>query len=401
MMFSAASRRALRADRPRHVPTRARKSRLRFEPLEARDVPATGMSVANDFSAFILQDLNVHTSDVQGRVAVGGNASLTAYGLGDHLTNSHGTRDDLIVGGNLTFTNGQVFFGNIVYGGPGTFALVRHPNGGIRQAAVMNFADASAQLLALSDSYAALAPTGTVRDRFGTIVLVGSNGGQNVFNVPASMLWSAFDIIIQTPTGSSAIVNVTGTEARMQFMGFHLNGVAKENVILNFPQATHVTFQGIGINANVLAPRAAVVFDNGQLNGTMVASSWSGFGQINAEAPPPSPEPPPCTCPPAAPSDISGMVYFDQNKDGLPQDLEMRFPAVTVTLTGQDHDGNPVSLTTQTDSGGIFKFSGLAGGIYSIHVTTPAGYLAGTSSAGAFGGTTAPNLISGITIVQG
>jgi choice-of-anchor A domain-containing protein len=401
MMFSAAFRRAFRADRPGHVPIRARKSRPKFEILEARDVPATGLGVANDFSAFVLHDLNVNTSDVQGRVAVGGNASLTAYGLGDHLSNSHGTRDDLIVGGNLTFTNGQVFFGNIVYGGTGTFDLFGHPNGAIRQAAVMDFADAGTQLLALSDSYAALAPTGTVRDRFGTIVLVGTNAGQNVFNVPASMLWNAFDIIIQTPTGSSAIVNIAGTEARMQFMGFHLNGVAKENVILNFPQATHVTFQGIGINANVLAPRAAVDFNNGQLNGNLVASSWSGFGQINAEAPPPSTEPPPCTCPPPPPSDISGMVFFDQNKDGLPQDLEMRFPAVAVTLTGQDHDGNPLSLNTQSDSGGIFKFTGLAGGVYSIQVTTPDGYLPGTSSAGAFGGTTAPNSISGITIIQG
>ena len=287
-MMSLLSRRLRRLERSPRARTATRKTHLNLDILEDREVPATGLGVANDFSAFILRNLTAFNSDIQGRVAVGGNANITAYAVGDRLSDSDGGRDDLIVGGNLNFTNGQVFFGNVVYGGTGTFDMFGHPNGSIRQAAaLLDFNAATAELNALSHGYAALAQNGTVRNQFGTIILTGTNTGQNVFNVPASMLWDAFDLIIRTPAGSSALVNITGTDARMQFMGFHLEGVSKENVILNFPQATNLTFQGIGIFGNVLAPWAHVEFSNGQLNGTMVACSWSGYGQINYEPPPP------------------------------------------------------------------------------------------------------------------
>jgi choice-of-anchor A domain-containing protein len=373
-----------------------------LEGLDGREVPATGLGVANDFSAFILHDLNAYQSDVQGRLAVGGNASLTAYAVGDKLLDSDGTRDDLIVGGNLNFTNGQVFFGNVVHGGTGTFGSFGHPNGTIRQGTVINFAAAETELETLSDGYAALAPNGTVQDSWGTIILTGTQAGQNVFNVPAAMLWDAYDLQIHAPAGSSAIVNITGAAARMQFMGFHLNGVAQENVILNFPQATELTFQGIGINANILAPRAAVEFSNGQINGSLVADSWSGFGQVNLTEIPPLPPPPaqPPECPVPL-SQISGLVYHDQNEDGVAQDTEPRLSGVAITLTGQDLDGNTVTRSATTDGGGIYIFDQFPAGVYSIAAATPDGYMPGQSSTGVFGGVTQPNLISTIDIPAG
>ena len=207
-MFSAfargASRRAMVSPRSR------RPNRLSVLTLEARDVPATGLGVANDYSAFILHDASLFNSDVEGRVAVGGNATLTAYGLGNHLANSNGTRDDLVVGGNLDFTNGQVFFGNVVYGGTGHFDMFGHPGGTIRQqAGVINFGQAETDLKALSDNYAGMAATGSLVNQYGTIILNG-HAGQNVFNVPATTLWNANDLRINAPAGATVIVNVTG-----------------------------------------------------------------------------------------------------------------------------------------------------------------------------------------------
>src|SRR5262249_41279330 len=150
-----------------------------------------------------------------------------------------------------------------------------------------------------------------------TIILNGT-AGPNVFNVPASTLASANDLRINAPAGSTVIVNVTGTSAQMQFMGFHLlGGIDKDGVILKFPQATSATFQGIGIFGNVLAPRANVNFSNGQINGALVASSWTGYGQVNFPQQTQTPVPSP-------PSAISGLVYWDENTDGLPQDTEFR-----------------------------------------------------------------------------
>ena len=96
------------------------------------------------------------------------------------------------------------------------------------------------------------------------------------------------------------------------------------------------------------------------------------------------------------------MVYWDQNKDGLPQDSEQRLNDVTVTLTGTDGAGHQVTQTATTDAGGIYWFNGLTTGTYSIQVTTPSGFNAGPSVvAGAFGGVAQPNLISQIAIPAG
>ena len=123
-------------DRISSVPTRPlkkSKSRLSVEQLEGRDVPASGLGVASDFSVFVMHEANVQFSGIGGRVAVGGNASFSSYVIGDSLTNSNGTRDDLIVGGNLNFMYGQVYNGNVVYGGTGTLTSVGLPHGTAHQ----------------------------------------------------------------------------------------------------------------------------------------------------------------------------------------------------------------------------------------------------------------------------
>ena len=100
-MFSVLTRRIVGSGSNVPPSKRTRKSRLTFLQLEGRDVPSTGLGVANDYSAFVLHDVNAFYSDVQGRVAVGGDASFTGYSVGDSLANSNGTLDTLIVGGNL------------------------------------------------------------------------------------------------------------------------------------------------------------------------------------------------------------------------------------------------------------------------------------------------------------
>jgi len=110
---------------------------------------------------------------------------------------------------------------------------------------------------------------------------------------------------------------------------------------------------------------------------------------------------PSCGCE-LPPSQISGLVYFDQNKDAFAQDTEPRLQGVTVTLTGLTHDGDHVNLQATTDAGGIFMFEGLDAGTYKLKVSTPSGYTPGGNSVGAFGGnTTGGNVITNIVIPGG
>jgi serine-aspartate repeat-containing protein C/D/E len=109
---------------------------------------------------------------------------------------------------------------------------------------------------------------------------------------------------------------------------------------------------------------------------------------------------PSCGCE-LPPSQISGLVYADQNKDGFAQDTEPRLEGVTVTLKGRTEDGDKVKLTTTTDAGGIFMFQGLDAGTYKLKVSTPKGYSPGDSSVGAFGGNPHHNTITKIAITGG
>jgi choice-of-anchor A domain-containing protein len=364
--------------------------RLSVEQLEGREVPASGLGIAGDFSAFVLHDATAFSSEIQGRAAVGGNASFTNYALGDALTNSQGTRDDLIVGSNLTVTNGQVFNGNVVYGGTGTFTSFGDPNGTVRQGSVINFATAETDLRALSDQYAAMPPNGSVQNAYGTVTLTGTNTSRNVFQVTASQLWNATNLIIKVPAGSSAIINVSGANARMQYMGMSVQGTSRDHVLINFNQATLLKLAGVGVQASVLAPRASVDFSNGQIFGTLVAGSWTGYGQIVYQ--------PAEIIPTTGTSRISGMVYRDENKDGQPQNWEWRFQGVAVALSGTDVNGNPVSRSAITDAGGIYWFIDLPAGTYSIQVTAPSGYLPGQGTTGTFGGVPGMNTVTSIAI---
>jgi len=109
---------------------------------------------------------------------------------------------------------------------------------------------------------------------------------------------------------------------------------------------------------------------------------------------------PSCGCE-LPPSQISGLVYLDHNKDGFAQDTEPRLQGVTVTLKGRTDDGAKVKLSTTTDAGGIFMFQGLDAGTYKLKVSTPKGYSPGDSSVGAFGGDPHHNTITKIEIPGG
>jgi len=74
------------------------------------------------------------------------------------------------------------------------------------------------------------------------------------------------------------------------------------------------------------------------------------------------------------PSNISGVAWTDSNHDGIMDDGEPLAPGVTLTISGTDGTGTPVSQTTTTDATGAYQFlvppSGGSG--YVVTVTTPA-----------------------------
>ena len=103
----------------------------------------------------------------------------------------------------------------------------------------------------------------------------------------------------------------------------------------------------------------------------------------------------------AGTASLSGFVYVDANNDGLKQSNEAPIAGVTVTLTGKTSGGVNVSLTTTTNSAGLWSFAGLLAGTYTVTETQPGGYLDGKDTIGTLGGSTSNDKFSNIVLSTG
>jgi len=243
----------------------------------------TPLGAATPFNVFVTGDASLQGSDSQGALAVGGNATLRDYSVGATLPTSNGTRDALVVGGNLTFTNGAVQNGNAVYGGTSALTNVTFPQGGsARQGSVLDFGTAATQLVSLSTYYATLTPNGTTSVQNGALTLSGSSTTLNVFTVTGAAVAGARSVTINAPASSTVLVNINGTTGGFTNANFTLNGVDASHVLYNFPQATTLTLQNVAIQGSILAPSAAINFTAGVINGTLVGASLNGGGQSNS-----------------------------------------------------------------------------------------------------------------------
>lgn len=101
------------------------------------------------------------------------------------------------------------------------------------------------------------------------------NTAQNVFTVTSSDLASANSVQISAPSGSTVIVNVSGTSGQIENAGISLSGVSASRVVFNFWQATSLALSSTSVPGTVWSPNATVTLSNGNVNGSVVAQSLS------------------------------------------------------------------------------------------------------------------------------
>jgi hypothetical protein len=101
-------------------------------------------------------------------------------------------------------------------------------------------------------------------------------------------------------------------------------------------------------------------------------------------------------------SSLSGYVYHDVDDDGVRDAGEAPIPGTTVSLSGTDVDGRPVSRSTTTDATGFYEFRALWAGTYTVTETQPVpDWLDGKDTAGSHGGTAGNDVISAINLPAG
>jgi choice-of-anchor A domain-containing protein len=222
-------------------------------------------------------NMNVSSSDVEGRVAVGGNASLGSYSINTKTgSNALYNGTGLTVGGNLSFSSGSVWGGAIV-GGSYTPSQSGNVIGGVQGGQGFAFASEQQRLSTLSSTLDALTNTGNAVDQWGTLHFDATGQSLAVFDIQAAD--AARNLQIDgLASGAQILINIHGTSVDFGNHGY--TGFNKGQVLFNLPEATNVILNG-GINASLLALNASVGQGWGQINGQVVVKNWNSSVQVN------------------------------------------------------------------------------------------------------------------------
>ncbi len=248
----------------------------------AQDTTYTDLGEAGNYNLFVIGNATATSADIQGRVAVGGNAHFTNYSIGDQLPNSQGSENTLVVGDSLWYYGGRVYYGNVVYG---EFAdvsdnLIADGEGTVFQGSPVSFSNIGLQVADISVQWKSLVANGSTENDNGTITLVGSNPSLNIFEVDGENLSSATGFSVNAPEGSTVLVNISGSV--IDWNGDNdVVGVNQTHVVYNFYEADSIILSGIAVKGSILAPFAYVNFVSGQLNGNLIVHDFEGEGQVN------------------------------------------------------------------------------------------------------------------------
>jgi choice-of-anchor A domain-containing protein len=237
----------------------------------------------SDYNLFLLGNYS-QGHDVQGKVAAGGDITLTDFAVGAGLPASD-LANVLVAGGNLSLSRGGVW-GNAWYGGhysaDGTVVFPRSTASS--NGTPIDFAARFAALRSLSSGLADLPANGTVTvESWGGLMLRGTDPSENIFQVSANTLSNTVLLSIEAPAGSLAVINISGSSATLRGGHSFSGGIDQRGVLFNFVDATAISANGYGLWGTMLAPYAHVSFNQGSFDGGIYAQSLMGNaeGHIN------------------------------------------------------------------------------------------------------------------------
>ena len=236
-----------------------------------------------DFNLVVFGNSQLNNSTIEGRAAIGANASFNDASIGSILPGQP-LRPDLIVNGSLNFTDGAVPKGEVVVGG---VSQVHNVNvlGSVLPGWGLDFPTLQTYVTNASRAWAATPTSGWTQVEGSNagafaIRLQSFNAGVNTFYVTAADLARARTVSIETVPGSGVVINVSGSEAWLQYTNFVLNGVSASNVVFNFYEAQFLHAYGTKVTGSILAPFAAADISNIEVQGSFVSSALLGMGQI-------------------------------------------------------------------------------------------------------------------------
>jgi choice-of-anchor A domain-containing protein len=296
-------------------------------------VQAGPLGIAGEYNVFMFDDIVQYGTDVEGRVAAGGDVT---YGKADEVVGGKVVKAngfsvaskvkdtqglaDLVAGKDVRLKNGSVgYFGKENSGAPeyqkgvvnwgGTAAIasdVGYDKNKSGPGNPINFAAEQKYLTTMSSNWGGLSANGKTdflydKNKLYSIQLTGNNNNLNVFSLDATKIGQNLGFYIDAPLTSTVLVNITGATASLINFGFYFKDYEDKipgsdyipgasefypnsNILFNFLDATLLTINQIEINGSILAPFAHVDFmKNSHIDGNLIAYSLFGEGESHME----------------------------------------------------------------------------------------------------------------------
>ena len=182
---------------------------------------ATNFGIANLYNVFVFGTLTMSNTDAEGRVAAGGGAVLSNYGIGAGITPlpPAGTDASFVSGGNLNVSGGSNASGNTVLSPDASVLLytMGNPNGSLVTGSPIDFAAEEQYLKCASAFWGALAPNGSGSVLYNQLNLTGTDPTLNIFSLDSANVYGSGlslaqlnGINIIAPVDSTILINVTG-----------------------------------------------------------------------------------------------------------------------------------------------------------------------------------------------
>ena len=260
---------------------------------------AINFGSAGEYNVFVFGNLSLSNTDAEGRVAVGGNATLSNYGVGASILPlpSSGSDASLVVNGDLNVSAGSNASGNTIVSPSSTVInyTMGNPNGSLLTATPIDFAEAERYLKCASIFWSGLVPNGTGSVVFGQLNLTGIDETLNIFRFDSTNIYGTGlalnqlnGINIIAPAGSTILITVDGPNILYGSYQIFRNGIAASRadahkILWNHPDALTWSNSTTSIYGSVLAPFAAATTTFSQINGNIVFESFTGNAESHNE----------------------------------------------------------------------------------------------------------------------
>lgn len=222
----------------------------------------------------------------------GGNLTLNASssnhgGLsvsGNLNYNNSSVSGNVSSGGNLTGNSGSIT-GNVSLGGTNQSGSGLSIIGTVSQnqafTSPVNYTTVSNYFQQASTFWAGLPATSTWTNVYGQIVVSNLQAGRNIVNLALADISTAYGIKLTGPANAFVVFNVTDATGNLETVTYNFSGgVNMGDVLFNLPNSTSLSMAG-GTYASVLAPSATVTYNNGMLQGNLVANNLLGSGSFS------------------------------------------------------------------------------------------------------------------------